>query len=166
MFTLFAQLPLYVMAPSQFQAQQAQIVIIIIEIWTVVLTTVMVLNVGAFFLATQLQRNRKALSQSGSSNDHIEKLISRVKKSAAWIVFILMLVIINLNYMLPAFARTVVSDPRCDITFELSAVRTGIITWLAAFGVPLWFVSTILHERHSSRAVSNKVSTVVRPSSS
>jgi hypothetical protein len=157
MLTLLAQLPLYVMAPLNLREQQAQMVVNIIKIWTAVLTLVMALNLCAFGLAIKLQKDRKALSESASSAN-IERLISRIKVAAIVIIIAALLVIITLNFMLPAFARTVVSDPRCETTFSGVALRLGIIAWLAAFATPLWFVSTILQERHSSRVVSNKVS--------
>jgi hypothetical protein len=159
MLILFATLPLYILAPVNFAANQVAMVIIITQIWTAVLTVIMALNIAAFFMALRLQRHRKTVSDSASSKGNIEKLLSRVKKAASIIVIAALLVIITLNYMIPAFIRTVVSDPRCDITFGGSALRLGIIAWVVAFATPLYFVYLTLQERHTSRVVSNKVST-------
>lgn len=154
------------MAPVNFAAQQVVMVVNIIKIWTAVLTVIMALNVCAFIMGTVLQKNRKALTDSVSTSGNIEKLIWRIKLSAAIIVIMALLIIITLFYMIPAFIRTVVSDPRCDITFEGSALRLGIMAWECAFATPLWFVYTTLQHRHSTRVVStnNKVSSVVNAS--
>jgi hypothetical protein len=165
MLTLFAQLPLYILAPSNFRAMQLAMVTNIVYTWTAVLSVVIALNIGAFFMVNKLQKHRKIVSEASRSNGgDLDAILLRIKRAAAGISITVFLLIFFLNYMLPQFRRTVVSDPRCDITTEGTCFRFAIACWLIAFGIPLWFVSPILHDRqnrHRTRVTSNKMSSQI-----
>jgi hypothetical protein len=137
---LCVQLPLYVLSVEDFRAQIIKWVNILANIWYVVLGCAAFANIIAFAEMTRLKRRRRRSTVTGNGKCKIDLIMDRIQRTSFVLVILIIVNAVLVWYQIQGLARTIVSNPLCDVDPYSVALRLSITFRYLALGACLWFI--------------------------
>jgi hypothetical protein len=143
---IMVEVPLYVLAASNFRSEAIKYVLAQIIVWSITLGSIAIINLFAFIKVTRIKQMYGMNVAPGSHDRSQEmssmvRMLTRIQRTSWQLGLLSLLILATLLFSYFRSRRGVYTDPRCYVEAADVLVRCSVLALAYTCGVAVWFVA-------------------------